>query len=66
MDEKMLRSLLREKNETDWLDFKRKWKLYDANGTLNTDERDELIKDVLGLANGNSRIVRKTVVYLNN
>ncbi|MEW6028375.1 MAG: helix-turn-helix domain-containing protein [Chloroflexota bacterium] len=60
MDEKLLRSLLRQKDEMDWFDFKRKWKLYDSNDALNTEERDELIKDILGFANGNSGIVRKT------
>jgi hypothetical protein len=60
MDVKLLKSLLRQKDERDWLDFKRKWKLFDSTGRLNTVERDELIKDVLGLANGNSTSIRKT------
>lgn len=60
MDEKLLRKLLEHNKEPDWLDFKRKLKLYGAEGKLNTEERDELIKDILGLANGNSRIIRKT------
>jgi hypothetical protein len=60
MDEILLKNLLRKKEESDWLDFKSKRKLYSADNTLNIEERDELIKDVLGLANGNSGIVRKT------
>lgn len=61
MDEKFLRKLLKYNIEPDWLDFKRKLKLYSAEGKLlNTEERDELIKDILGLANGNSQIIRKT------
>lgn len=60
MDEKFLRKLLKNNTEPDWLDFKRKLKLYSVEGKLNTEERDELIKDILGLANGNSQIIRKT------
>lgn len=60
MDEKLLRKLLKHKAEADWLDFKRQWNLFDANGKVVSVERDELIKDVLGLANGNSSNVRKT------
>lgn len=61
MDEKLLRKLLKYKTEPDWLDFKRKLKLYNAEGKLaNEQDRDELIKDILGLANGNTHIIRKT------
>ncbi len=60
MDESLLRSFLKKKEEVDWLDFKSKWKLYSSENELNIAERDELIKDVLGLANGNSGTVRKT------
>ncbi len=60
MDEKILKKLLREPKEQDWFDFKRKLKLYQSDGTLADQQRDELIKDILGLANGNSKIVRKT------
>jgi hypothetical protein len=60
VDEKQLKDLLKQKTETSWLEFKRKWKLFDVTGKLNETERDELVKDILGLANGNSGIVRKT------
>ena len=60
IDEKLLNSFLKHKTETDCFDFKQKLKLFDATGKLNPTERDELIKDVLGLANGNVTIVRKT------
>lgn len=60
MDEKLLRKLLARKTETDWLEFKGRWNLYDTNVNIVTVERDELIKDILGLANGNSSNVRKT------
>lgn len=35
-------------------------KLYQSDGKLAEKTRDELIKDIVGLANGNSHIVRKT------
>jgi hypothetical protein len=60
MDENLLRKLLRQKDEMDWLEFKREWRIYDSISVLNTIERDELIKDILGLANGNSKNVRKS------
>lgn len=60
MDEKLLRKLLAHKTETDWLEFKGRWDLYKSNGDVVAVERDELIKDILGLANGNSSNVRKT------
>ena len=60
MDEKLLKKLLHERQEQDWFDFKGKLKLYQADGKLVDRQRDELLKDILGLANGNSRIVRKT------
>lgn len=60
MDETLLRKLLTQKTETDWLEFKRQWNLFDASDKVVPVERDELIKDILGLANGNSSIVRKT------
>ncbi len=34
--------------------------IYQSDGKLITKQRDELLKDILGLANGNSHIVRKT------
>jgi len=60
MDEKLLIKLLHQPREQDWFDFKLKLKLYRSGGDLATNQRDELIKDILGLANGNSRIIRKT------
>jgi hypothetical protein len=60
MDEKLLNKLLYEKNEQDWFDFKRKMEIYQSDGELVKKQRDELLKDILGLANGNSHIVRKT------
>ena len=61
MDEKLLIKLLRERTEKDWFDFKRKLEIYQADGSKPVDkQRDELLKDILGLANGNSHIIRKT------
>lgn len=60
MNEKLLNKLLRERKERDWFDFKRKFEIYQSDGTLVERQRDELIKDILGLANGNSSIIRKT------
>lgn len=60
MDEKTLNKLLREPKEKDWFDFKESLKLYQADGRLAEKQRDELLKDILGLANGNSHIIRKT------
>lgn len=60
MDEKTLSKILREPKEKDWFDFKESLKLYQADGRLVEKQRDELIKDILGLANGNSHIIRKT------
>jgi hypothetical protein len=60
MDEKQLKKLLLESKEQDWFDFKEKLKIYQSDGKLVEKQRDELIKDIFGLANGNSHIVRKT------
>lgn len=60
MDEKTLSKILREPKEKDWFDFKESLKLYQADGKLVEKQRDELLKDILGLANGNSHIIRKT------
>jgi hypothetical protein len=60
MDEKTLKKLLHEKKEQDWFDFKGKLEIYQSNGKLVEKQRDELLKDILGLANGNSHIIRKT------
>lgn len=60
MDEKKLNKLLRERKETDRYEFKSKLKLYQSDGELVERQRDELLKDILGLANGNSNIIRKT------
>jgi hypothetical protein len=60
MDEKWLTKLLSERTEKAWLEFKAQLKLYRSDGTLVEIQKDEFIKDILGLANGNSHIIRKT------
>jgi hypothetical protein len=60
LEYKNLRKFLRLANEEDWLEFKAKKKLFNADGKLEVKARDEFIKDILGLANGNSHIIRKT------
>lgn len=60
IDEKTIEKWLRMKSEQDWLEFKAEWKLYQADGKLVEIQRDEFIKDILGLANGNSNTIRKT------
>lgn len=60
MDEKLFKKLLRERKEKDWFDFKASLRLYQSDGKLVEKQRDELLKDILGLANGNSHIIRKT------
>jgi hypothetical protein len=64
MEEKLLNKLLQEPKEKDWFDFKRSVKLYQSDGKLVEKQRDELLKDILGLANGNSYIIRKTKYLL--
>lgn len=60
MDHKFLTRLLRRRKEEDWLEFKSQLRLYDAGENLIRQQRDELLKDLIGLANGNSRIIRRT------
>lgn len=60
MEEKLLKKLLRQRKELDWFDFKRKLEIYQSDGMLVDRKRDELLKDILGLANGNSSNIRKT------
>ena len=60
LEEKKLEKMLRMPNEKDWLEFKGKWNLFKADGKPADRARDEFIKDILGLANGNSHIIRKT------
>jgi uncharacterized membrane protein YsdA (DUF1294 family) len=62
MEKDLLVKFLKKKNELDCFDFKSRWKIYNSNddNKINIEERDELIKDVLGLANGNGIIVKKT------
>ncbi len=60
MDESTLIRILKSKKEEDSFDFKQKLKLYQADGKVSEYQRDELIKDILGLANGNGQIVRQT------
>lgn len=60
MEEKLLNKLLHEMKESDRFDFKSVLKIYQSDGKLVEKQRDELLKDILGLANGNSHIIRKT------
>ena len=60
MNEIILEKFLHEPQEKDWLEFKAQIKLYKSDGTLVEMQKDEFIKDILGLANGNSHIIRKT------
>lgn len=60
MDAKILTKVLRDSKEEDWFDFKSSLKLYQSDGKLVERQRDEFLKDILGLANGNSNIIRKT------
>lgn len=61
ISENELLSLLKLREEKDWLDFKEKWGFYDPqNGRVISHVRDEMVKDILGLANGNSHIIKKT------
>jgi hypothetical protein len=60
MDETFLRKLLSYRKEEDWFDFKQKMNLYQSDGKVNEKQRDELIKDILGMVNGNTHIIRKT------
>lgn len=46
-------------DEQDWLEFKRELKLFSV-GKVVEKARDEFIKDILALANGNSHTIRKT------
>jgi hypothetical protein len=64
MDEKTLNKLLHEPKEKDWFDFKSTLKLYQSDGKLVEKQRDELLKDILGLANGNSFITRETKYFI--
>ncbi len=60
MDDKLIGSLLSRRKEEDWLEFKQELKLYKADDKVAPEARDEFLKDIIGLANGNSHIVRKT------
>lgn len=60
MNEKLLQKFLQERKEQDWYEFKSSLKLYQSEGKLVDRQRDELLKDILGLANGNSHTIRKT------
>ena len=59
LDEKKLQRLLRMADEQGWLEFKRELKLF-SDGKVVDKARDEFIKDILALANGNSHTIRKT------
>ncbi|MBI9050010.1 MAG: putative DNA binding domain-containing protein [Anaerolineaceae bacterium] len=58
-DDNFIVELLREKEELDWLEFKRNYKLFVSNGKVSPHSKDEFIKDILGLANGNTRIIKR-------
>ena len=59
-DTSQLQKLLREPKEKDWLEFKSEYKLFTSEGKVSEYTRDEFSKDILGLANGNSQIIRRT------
>lgn len=52
--------IILSQSEQDSVDFKRELKFYDADGNRNNRVRDELIKDILAMANGNANIVGDT------
>ena len=60
LGEQQLQKMLRLSDEQDWLEFKSELKLFQADGKVAEKARDEFIKDILGLANGNSHTIRKT------
>jgi hypothetical protein len=60
MDDKLLKELLNNKKEEDRLEFKQRLEIYQSDGKISDFKRDEMIKDILGLANGNSHIIRET------
>jgi hypothetical protein len=57
--EKWLEELLKMPVETDWLEFKSEYKLFTKEGKVAEKQRDEFIKDILGLTNGNCHTIRK-------
>ncbi len=59
LDEKKLKRMLQMADEQDWLEYKRELKLF-SEGKVVEKARDEFIKDILALANGNSHTIRKT------
>jgi len=59
LDEKKLKRMLQMADEQDWLEYKRELKLF-SDGKVAEKARDEFIKDILALANGNSHTIRKT------
>lgn len=60
ISEKDLITLLKSKEEKDTYDFKRELNVYDKSTGKKIDPpSDELIKDILGFANGNSRTIKK-------
>ncbi len=63
-DDELVFDLLRQHKEQDWFDFKRELRIFSTEGKgtprLNAELRDEFLKDLLGLANGNPHIIRKT------
>jgi hypothetical protein len=59
IDESSLIKFLRMAHEQDWIEFKGELKLF-SNDKIVDRARDEFLKDILGLANGNSQTIRKT------
>lgn len=53
-------SLMLSRPEQDTVEFKRELNLYNENGKINSSSRDEFVKDILALANGNTHIVGDT------
>jgi len=58
VDEKYINSLLRNKVENDRIEFKNRWNIFDSRGKVVDIERNEMIKDILGLANGNGTNIK--------
>jgi hypothetical protein len=60
LNETWVETILRTPIENDLLEFKSNLQLFRTDGKLADHVRDEFIKDILGLANGNSQTIRKT------
>jgi len=64
MDKTLLERLIKQQ-ESASLDFKRELhKIFDQNGTTKSGHRDELIRDILSLANGNTTTAGETAFLI--